>query len=227
MVLATTILATGLGRLEPPIIRRDDNNSNNDGGPSTAWPTAVICDTISVLERSSSTVGEGVLVVAADWSADVPPEFLRTLQARQAQPVYAADVEHVLADVADRTPTAPCSRPADRASMLPSNARYVVLFRGRGPPDPFDTLSEFGHAFWDVNAYYLIAAPDFDPAVRHMVYGVWRNLSIYKYARFPVTRPLRSVFPQNLTDRGARFQHRTVRRVGTVHWTNLTSRHFV
>lgn len=179
---------------------RGRQGDDNDSGPAAAWPktaAAVVCDTITVLEKKSSSLSKGVMVVATDWSADgdVPPGLLWTLQARHVQPVYTADVDHLLADGRDAGTDghgedalpALCRHPATaaergRAPLLPLSARYVVLFRGRGPSDSFDALAGLNYTFWNVNIYYLIVVPDFDLTVRQMVYGLWHNLSIYKYA---------------------------------------------
>jgi len=180
-----TLSATGLGRLEPAV------RTGDGGGPSAAWPTATVCETISALERRTPSLGKGVMVVATDWSTDgdVPPAFLRTVQARDGQPVYAADVARLLADGRrgdGAPPPGPCGRPAERGRaslLLPPSARYVVLFRGRGgpTPNPFRGLAGLNYTFWGGDVYYLIVAHDFDRTVRRMVYGVWRDLSVYKY----------------------------------------------
>lgn len=189
-----------IGRLEP--IRYGGGNGN------VLYTTVTVGGIISSLEKSSSSLGRGVMVVAIHWSAgggdgdggsvadeEVPYGFLRTLQTRHEQPVYAADLDRLLTDGRvqgtdgeDGALPEPCRRPDDRGhgSLIPLRSRYVVLFRGVAPParnpDPFVELAHLNYTFWDVNVYYLIVVKDFDPAVRRMVYGVWRDLSIYKYA---------------------------------------------
>lgn len=81
--------STCLGRLEP--IRRPDG----DDDETTA---SVVGDVISSLDQSSSVLNKGVLVTAADWTSDVPRGFLRALQTRHGQPVYAVGVARLLAD---------------------------------------------------------------------------------------------------------------------------------
>lgn len=125
---------------------------------------------------------------------DVPYGFLKNLQERYMQPVYTADLQRLLSDGHSRDTDGedgvlpqPCRRPVEHGlgSLLPLRSRYVVLFRGIVPPDwdpdPFVELAQLNYTFWDVDVYYLIVAVNgFDPAVRRMVYGVWRDLSIYK-----------------------------------------------
>lgn len=123
----------------------------------TATTVATVMDIISLLELSSSSLNKGVMVVAANWSdahGQFPYAFLRTLhQARHKQPVYTADVKHLLADgrransgdggpggaatavADDGSPVAPpCRRPAaadyPHSFLLPPRCRYAVLFSG-------------------------------------------------------------------------------------------------
>lgn len=203
-------VAAVVGRLEP--IRYGGRNSTVLYNITTTTVGGII----SSFENSSSSLGKGVMVVAIERSRgggggpngsdgdggngsvvdddDVPYGFLRNLQARYEQPVYAADLHRLLSDGRSRDTDGgdgalpqPCRRPVDRGlgSLLPLRSRYVVLFRGIVPPnwdpDPFVELAQLNYTFWDVDVYYLIVAVNgFDPAVRRMVYGVWRDLSIYK-----------------------------------------------
>lgn len=199
MLVSVAFWTTGQGGLE-----RQWHRLAND---TTA---SVVCDIIAVLERSTSSLSKGVMVVTEDWSRapdDVPRLFLRTLHGRLEQPVYTADVRHLLtagrppndtdgdpengqaAAAAGHPVPAPCRRPtafADRdgrALLLPLRSRYVVLFWGPGPPPgPLDALSALSYTFWDVNVYYVIVVPAFGRHVRRTVYNVWRKMSIYKYA---------------------------------------------
>jgi len=206
-LLLTLSVAAVVGRLEP--IRYSRN-----GSVLYDMTTTTVGDIISSFENSSSSLGKGVMVVAIRWSRsgggdgisggpngsgdgvdeDVPYGFLRNLQSRYKQPVYAADLDRLLSDgrsrFTDREDDAlpePCRRPVNPGlgSLLPLKSRYVVLFRGIVPsdrdPDPFVELVQLNYTFWDVDVYYLIVAVNgFDPAVRRMVYDVWRDLSIYK-----------------------------------------------
>jgi len=127
---------------------------------------------------------------------DIPYGFLQALQVRHEQPVYTTDLDRLLSDGrlrgtddGDVALPEPCLRPVDRGigSLLPLRSRYVVLFRGIAPPaqdpDPFVELAHLNYTFWDVDVFYLIVVVNgFDPAVRRMVHGIWRDLSIYKYA---------------------------------------------
>lgn len=206
MLVSVTLWTTGQGRLEP--MRR--SSASEPQWLRSANETTMVCDIIAVLERSASSLSKGVMVVTEDWSRapdDVPRLFLHTLHDRLEQPVYTADVRHLLTDgrppddmdgdpenapaSAERPLPAPCRRPtafADRdgrALLLPLRSRYVVLFWGPGPPPgPLDALFDLGYTFWDVNVYYLIVVPVFGRDVRRTVYGVWQNMSIYKYASF-------------------------------------------
>lgn len=197
-------VAAVVGRLEP--IRYDGSNSTVLYNITMTTVGGII----SSFENSSSSLGKGVMVVAIHWSRgsdggngsvvdedDVPYGFLRNLQARYKQPVYAVDLHRLLADGHSRDTDGgdgalpqPCRRPVDHGlgSLLPLRSRYVVLFRGIEPPDwdpdPFVELAQLNYTFWDVDVYYLIVAVNgFDPAVRRMVYGIWRDLSIYKWVR--------------------------------------------
>lgn len=194
-LLSTLTVTTTVGRLEP--IR-------SSGMQLNTTTTTTVGGIISSFENGSSSLGKGVMVVAIHWSGsgggdgvgdEVPFGFLRTLQARYKQPVYAVDLDRLLSDGRPRDTEGrdgalpePCRRPVDRglSSMLPLRPRYVVLFRGIAPPawdpDPFVELAQLNYTFWDVDVYYLIVVDNgFDPAVRQMVYGLWRDLSIYKW----------------------------------------------
>ncbi|CAH1716257.1 unnamed protein product [Aphis gossypii] len=202
-------VAAVVGRLET--IRYDGRNST-----VLYNITTTVGGIISSFENSSSSLGKGVMVVAIHWSRgvgdgpngsdgdggngsvvngdDVPYGFLRNLQTRYKQPVYAVDLHRLLSDGRSRDTDSrdgslpqPCRRPVDHGlgSLLPLRSRYVVLYRGIVPPDwdpdPFVELAQLNYTFWDVDVYYLIVAVNgFDYAVRRMVYGVWRDLSIYK-----------------------------------------------
>lgn len=128
----------------------------------------MVCDIIAFLEQSASSLSKGVMVVATDWSGaadDMPKVFLRTLHGRLEQPVYAADVDHLLADgrppnetdprhghdgenvgtAGRRPPPTPCRPPATfadrdgggiRALLLPLRSQYVVLFWSDDDPPP-------------------------------------------------------------------------------------------
>lgn len=172
---------------------------------------ATVVDIISLLERSSSSLSKGVMVVAANWTdADgrFPYMFLRTLQARHEQPVYTADVKHLLENghrkisgdyrpdeitvvAEDGSPVMPpCRRPAIadhwHSFMLPPRSRYVVLFHGSSArsatvKDPFAELAKLNYTFWNADVYYLIVVPEFDLIIRQIIYGAWKSLFIYKY----------------------------------------------
>jgi len=200
-LLSTLSVTTTVGRLEP--IR-----SNLSGMQLYTTTTTTVGGIISSIENGSSSLGRGVMVVAIHWSGsggrpggsgsgvddEVPYGFLRTLQARYKQPVYAVDLDRLLSDGRQRDTDGeasslpePCRRPVDRGlgSLLPLRSRYVVLFRGIAPPaqdpDLFVELAQLNYTFWDVDVYYLIVVDNgFDPAVRQMVYGLWRDLYIYK-----------------------------------------------
>jgi len=207
-LLSTLSVTSIIGRLES---MRYSGVSGDDQISDELYTTTTttVGGIISSLENSSSSLGRGVMVVAVHWSAsgggldgsggsgvdvEVPYGFLRTLQARYEQPVYAVDLVRLLSDGRPRDTDGgdgalpePCRRPVDRglASLIPLRSRYVVLFRGIAPPawepDPFVELAHLNYTFWDVDVYYLIVVVHgFDPAVRRMVYGVWRDLSIYK-----------------------------------------------
>lgn len=213
-----TFLGTALGRLWP--VRHDDVGSGN----TTA---ETVCGIISALERKSSSLSKGVMVVATDWSADVPRRVVRSLQTDHRQPVYTADVGHLVtigrrlecndkgcrgggggaggfgddvvdndgtdndhnvANAAEQAQPAACRQyvaadvDSGHALLLPPRSRYVVLYWGSSPPpDQFVTLADLDYTFWKGNVYYLIVVHEFDPAVRRIVYGAWRNLTIYKY----------------------------------------------
>ncbi|CAI6368971.1 unnamed protein product [Macrosiphum euphorbiae] len=199
-LLSMSTVTTIVGRLEP--IR----SSNLSGMQLYTTTTTTVGGIISSIENGSSSLGRGVMVVAIHWSGrggrpggsgvddEVPYGFLRTLQARYEQPVYAVDLDRLLSDGRPRDTDGedgalpePCRRPVDRGlgSLLPLRSRYVVLFRSIAPPawdpDPFVELAQLNYTFWDVDVYYLIVVDNgFDPAVRQMVYGLWRDLSIYK-----------------------------------------------
>lgn len=205
LLLLLTFSTTSLGRIEPTSYGDDIINGDpmiqSDG-------TATVCKIISLLEKKSSSLSKGVLVVAANWTDDVPHAFLRTLQARHDQPVYTVRLDRLLAEgrklsegwwpdhdgpgynfddrvrQTNRSLPVPCRRPIVRGPerfMLPLRSRYVVLFQGPGPLGPFAELADIKYTFWDVNVYYLFVARGFDQDLRKMVYGVWRNLAIYKY----------------------------------------------
>lgn len=91
-----------LGRLEPIRAPGGDHAADDDDGEETighrSATTAVVGDVISSLEQSSSSLNKGVLVAASDWTSDVPRGFLRALQSRHGQPVYAVAVARLLAD---------------------------------------------------------------------------------------------------------------------------------
>lgn len=204
-------VATVVGRLEP-ILYGSRNNTVLYNITTTTVGSIILS-----FENSSTSLGKGVMVVAIHWSRgggsggpngndggggngsfvdidDVPYGFLRNLQARYKQPVYAADLHRLLSDGRLRDTDdgngalpQPCRPPVDHGlgSLLPLRSRYVVLFRGIVPPDwdpdPFVELAQLNYTFWNVDVYYLIVAINgFDPAVRRMVYGVWRDLSIHK-----------------------------------------------
>lgn len=186
--------------------------SERSAANETAATVATAMDIISLLELSSSSLSDGVMVVAANWSAAhgrFPYAFLRELhQARHNQPVYTADVEHLLADgrransghggpdaatvvADDGSPVAPpCRRPAavdyPHSFLLPPRCRYAVLFRGSdtgasAAKDPFAELAALNYTFFDANVYYLIVVSEFDAALRQTILDAWTNLSIYKY----------------------------------------------
>lgn len=201
----TCLAANGVGgRLGPTGV----TSGGDAGSLADTAKTDTVAGIITALERSASSLSEGVMVVATGdvWSGedDAPSRLLRTLQpSGHEQPVYTVDVDHLLAD--GRHGTAPadtvdavgrplpavCARPADpthqgTATLLPPQSRYVVLFRdGPGPrstPDPFGQLASLNRTFWDTDVYYVIVTRQFDPVARQTVYAAWRDLSIYKYA---------------------------------------------
>lgn len=216
LLLALTFSGAALGRLVPVHTGADCGGDDaNDCHPElstwsamndTLTAVATLVTIISLLEQSRSSLSKGVMVIATDWlgaNGRYPYAFLRTLQARHEQPVYTADIQHLLADghrgnnVSDDGHSAdnglpiapPCRRPAsaDRrhSFLLPPRSRYVILFRGSGAvaaQDQFAELSNMNYTFWDVDVYYLIVVPEFDSDLRRMIYGVWNNLSIFKYA---------------------------------------------
>lgn len=187
-VLCACTLATCVGRVATSF-GGDDGIEQSIVNGTTA---AVAADIIARLEEVFVSLGKGIMVVAPDL-ADVPVGFVEALQTGYRQPVYTATIAHLLASdpktVAEQKDEAaghenalpaPCRRPASHArpSLLPPPSRYVVLFKG--PDDRLDDLADMSYAFWNVDVFYLIVCRVFDSAVRRAVYGLWRDLSIYK-----------------------------------------------
>lgn len=195
---------TSLGRIGP--ITHGDNDVN--AGTMQNNGTATACKLISLLEKKSPSLSKGVLVVADNWSDDVPHEFLHTLQAHHDQPVYTVRLGRLLAEGrmlfedwrpdhdepdyniddrvrrTNRSLPVPCRRPVVRGPepfMLPVRSRYVVVIHSTGPFGKFVELADLNYTFWDVNVYYMFVTQEFDQDLRKMVYSVWRNLAIYKY----------------------------------------------